>query len=87
MSTYLSFNLNLSFCCKASYNNDILFYKKNNQMSTRIKQKHTLRFLAILCFPLSGVLLFDESESSFIRFSTAVSLESFSSIFEVKTFC
>ena len=61
--------------------------KKINQMSTRIKQKCTIRSLAILCFPLSGVLLFDESESSFIRFSTAVSLGSVSFIFEVKAFC
>ena len=55
-------------------------------MSTRIKQKRTVKSLAILCFPLSCMLLFDESESFFIRFSTAVSLESVSFIFEVKTF-
>ena len=56
-------------------------------MSITIKPKRIIRSLAILRFPLSGVLLFDESESSFIRFSIAVSFESASSIFVVKAFC
>ena len=70
ISTYLSFNLNLLFSSRTPYNDEILFYK--NQ-STEHKNQ-TEMYCKILCFSLSGVLLFDESEPSFIRFSTVSSI-------------